>query len=158
MKRIPIIGRDGIKKDSALVDDEDYERVSRFRWFLSRGGNGINKYAVTYFGNESLRMHHLILRHSKKLLTDHINGYGLDNRKKNLRAVTCQQNNWNRGLRSDNKSGIPGCYWESQKKRWRVLIKRGGRKFHGGFFVSKTEAAKSSRKLRKDLFGDFARV
>jgi hypothetical protein len=72
----------------AVVDEEDYEKVINFgRWWCSDTG-----YAICHIGTKKVRMHRLINNTPKGLITDHINGNRLDNRKTNLRTVDHKEN------------------------------------------------------------------
>jgi hypothetical protein len=53
---------------------------------------------------------------------DHINGNGLDNRLKNLREVTHQENGKNTKRRKNNSSGVTGVYWCSETCKWVARI------------------------------------
>ena len=72
------------QNNSALVDDEDYDRLKSYQWFLSGPGYAAGfapvdgRFKLTY-------MHRLILNASPDQLVDHINGNTLDNRRQNLR-------------------------------------------------------------------------
>lgn len=73
----------------AIVDVEDYERLSKFDWRLS-GKDGCD-YAVRRIGGTSIQilMHREILGDIPKGKdVDHINGDRFDNRRCNLRVVT----------------------------------------------------------------------
>lgn len=90
MKRIKL-GRNqqgaGRRTLYAIVDDVDYPVVSRFRWCAT--GNGWCEYAVCSF----FSMHKLIMGFPRgRLVVDHINGDGLDNRRSNLQIVTQAEN------------------------------------------------------------------
>ena len=97
----------------ALVDDEDYEYLNQWKWYANEWKGG-KLYAVRnvrknkqYIGYES--MHRLLSSNKdKKLVTDHINGNTLDNRKSNLRICTISENTKNRQIQKNNKSGFKG--------------------------------------------------
>lgn len=80
----------------AIVDDDDYERVIRFKWYATVHSNGKNIYAqriVTRNGNSSTElMHRLIMRVPPGLAVMHVNNNGLDNRKENLRIILGRYN------------------------------------------------------------------
>lgn len=123
----------------AIVDDEDFECLNKFKWRY------LNGYAVrTVTISKGVRkpewMHRVINKTPKEFLTDHINHNKLDNRKKNLRAVSASLNLLNRGVRKDNKSGYTGVYWHKQHKKWYVQINFLGEHIFVGLFNSKQQA------------------
>jgi len=76
---------------TALVDDEDFERVNKFKWHVIKGKT--TYYAVTHFKrngrDSSLRMNILVMgTHPTLKYIDHIKGNGLDNQKHMLRFCT----------------------------------------------------------------------
>lgn len=79
----------------AIVDDEDYEELKKYRWHNVKG------YAVTtpkygYGRNgtktKTIQMHRIVNKTPEGLVTDHKNHNKLDNRKENLRSVTQAEN------------------------------------------------------------------
>src|SRR5579872_5430592 len=111
MKRIQLSGH---KKGTrvfgyALVDDEDFERINKYKWSFSGQYAGrskkINgKWRIIY-------MQKFIINTPKGYVIDHINHNKLDNRKENLRICTQQQNTWNSIVRSNNKSKEKGIFF-----------------------------------------------
>lgn len=79
----------------AIVDEEDFQMVDNFSpWHENDQGYAVKKTRVKG-KNISIRMHSLINGTPKGLVTDHINGNRLDNRKENLRSVGQVINCWN---------------------------------------------------------------
>ena len=80
----------------ALVDEEDFQKVDQFSpWYENEQGYAIKKTRIKG-KNVSIRMHALVNDTPKGLVTDHINGNRIDNRKSNLRSVGQMINCWNR--------------------------------------------------------------
>lgn len=80
----------------AIVDEEDFEKVNQLSpWYENDQGYAIKK-TRRHGKNISIRMHALINHTPKGLVTDHINGNRLDNRKENLRSVGQMINAWNK--------------------------------------------------------------
>jgi len=79
----------------AVIDDEDYEEVSKYTWRVSQ-----DFYATSSSREISdLRMHKLIIKGVRPpLMIDHINRVKLDNRRCNLRIVTASENARNKGV------------------------------------------------------------
>jgi hypothetical protein len=75
----------------AIVDDEDYEWLSQYKWHLSSDG-----YAKTCINDETIYMHRFILNPPKGMWSDHINRNRLDNHRHNLRVVTPRENAQNK--------------------------------------------------------------
>lgn len=137
------------KKFSALVDDEDFERVSGYNWFIMPNG-----YVATRIGKSKVYLHRFIMG-----LTgiDHKNNNKLDNQKNNLRKATKQQNNWNKPkYKTDTSSKFKGVSWCNRGNRWRSKIFHNGKAIYIGTHKDETEAAKAYNKRAKELFGEFA--
>lgn len=101
-----------------MVDDEDFERVSQFKWHVYISGNKI--YAVGAYrlnGRWTTRsMHRFIMGVTDKCIqVDHIFHNGLDNRKENLRLATNSQNQKNSRIRKSNTAGYKGVYFNDGK-------------------------------------------
>ena len=80
----------------AIVDDEDYDYLSMFNWSASCNGNtfyAIRKARLSDgLGRKVLKMHRIITNCPPGLEVDHINGFGFDNRRSNLRICTHKEN------------------------------------------------------------------
>lgn len=83
---------------------------------------------------------------------DHINGVRCDNRWKNLRDVTCEQNQKNQKLKSGSKSGVIGVAWCNDRSNWRAYIGSGGIAKNLGRFDDFFEAC-CARKSAERGFG-----
>ena len=110
----------------ALVDDSGFDMLSKFKWFANKF-NG-KWYAVRSFGTRktkkgSIMMHREIMKTVKGMDTDHIDGDGLNNQRKNLRACTHSENSCNRGKQKNNTSGFKGVTWNKTGKTWQAQIK-----------------------------------
>ena len=110
MKEIPLT-----KGLVAIIDDEDFERVSRYKWLaLPRKRTSYATRTSQVGGTKkTVYLHRFILNASNGLQVDHINGNGLDNRKSNLRLVTHSEN-----LRNSYKHrrGLPLGVFRANKK------------------------------------------
>lgn len=132
----------------AIVDDEDYEAMSQYRWNLSKG------YAIHYLGKSghdyrgALYMHRLVHRTDSWLMTDHINGNRLDNRRINLRTCTRGENRMNSPANKNNSTGIKGVGYRRTEKLGKPWFAYTGKRINGrsktiyfGYYATKEEAA-----------------
>jgi hypothetical protein len=144
----------------AIVDSEDYERLSRLKWRLSAYG-----YAVTSLPREKgsrrqkeVKMHRLImgLSASDSLVVDHKDTDKLNNRRSNLRACERSKNTLNVGLRTDNRSGFKGVTLKWSTGRWGARIKLDGKTKHLGHYASPEEAHEVYCLIADMLHGEYA--
>lgn len=123
----------------ALIDDEDYELISKFKWCTNKIGSTF--YAATCLPDGRVfHMHSLMLLREHKQDIDHINRNGLDNRRSNLRLVSRSDNNKNSKLRSDSTTGVKGVYKHTKNNSWYARIVVEGKWKYLGSFSTKDEA------------------
>ena len=65
---------------------------------------------------------------------DHINHIRIDNRWKNLREATNQENSKNMSMKNSNTSGVTGICWDRRAKKWQARIMVDGKNKHLGLF------------------------
>lgn len=87
---------------------------------------------------------------------DHIDKNELNNRRENLRPCTHQQNDFNRGLYKNNKSGITGVSWKNKERVWTAAICHNGKSIYLGCFKNKDDAIVARLRAEAEHFGDFA--
>lgn len=149
MRKIPLT-----QGKFALVDDEDYERLSKFKWcVLSRG------YAVRSDGGRCCYMHREIAGTPKGMDTDHINGDKLDNRRRNLRICSHQENMraYCKPARggSSRFRGVSRCV---PRDKWVAQIYHNGRNLYLGLFPTEVEAARERDRRAREFYGGHAQL
>lgn len=142
----------------ALVDDEDFERVSQFKWYAHRSAprSKILWYAVRSLHPGTMRLHTFILPGHPMI--DHRDNDGLNCQKSNLRPATVSFNNANRRKHKKSSSKFKGVTWYKAIQKWQVAIGINGKRQHLGYFFDETEAACAYDTAAKKLFGEFARL
>lgn len=148
----------------ALVDTEDYERVSKFKWHASRsyrrGGIGSSTFyakAVNHTGAGPARvyLHRVVMCAPPGIEVDHIDrARTLDCRKSNLRLATRMQNMGNQGRRSNATNRYKGVSWNHGK--WSAVIKANGKRLFLGQYHSEEDAARAYNAAATLHFGEFA--
>lgn len=138
----------------ATVDVGDFYSLNEFRWCFKPKGNGCSGgYAYRWVkNNKRVWMHHEVIGIPKKgFVTDHINGDGLDNRRKNLRICTPSENLLNMGKNSRNTSGYKGVHFHAKLKKWRARIRVNGKPISLGVFSNKKDADKAYRNYKAKI-------
>jgi hypothetical protein len=151
MKVIPLT-----KGGVAVVDDGDFEWLSRNSWYLSQNG-----YAMRSSAKDGVRfclpMHRAITDAPSGMHVDHINGDKLDNRRENLRVCTPAQNQGNRVAHAGRRfKGV--IYQQKIAPKVRAEIRRDGRARHLGCFSTEEEAARAYDRAAREQWGEFARL
>jgi hypothetical protein len=166
MMTVPLHGKKAAGR-VALVDDEDYEIVMQYRWYVLeqiRNGRTHGPYAIAHTGH-GRKNQRTILMH--KLLTgwpqtDHRNHDGLDNQRSNLRPATDPQNHANERKTltrygKPTSSRFKGVYWATQSRRWAARIRVGnGKRLHLGSFRSEIDAARAYDEAALAAWGEYA--
>lgn len=144
----------------ALVDKEDFDYLSQFKWCYTSAGYAIRTEYPKGLKGDGVRilMHRLILDAPKNKQVDHINQDGLDNRRSNIRLATPSQNQWNKGVQKNNTSGHKGISWDMKNNKWRVSINTKGRYINLGRYSDIKEAVLVREKFVLSLHGEFGRL
>lgn len=159
MKYIPLT-----KGKFAIVDDEDFDRLSSRSWQYSNGYANLKRYLGIVDGKQSQikeYMHRIILGDVGDNHVDHINGDRLDNRKENLRLCTHAENCRNSKKRNNKSSkykGVSRSLKRNLSKPWTAQITiNGGNRFLGRY-AEEIEAAAAYNEAARKLFGEFAKL
>jgi hypothetical protein len=146
----------------ALIDDEDYELVSKHKWHAQWDNHARKFYAATsIFTNGkwvSTSMHRLILNAHTGDIIDHKNNDGLDNTRKNIRKCTHAQNLMNQRISRANTSGYKGVSWNKHQKKWKAYIDYNTTRKFIGYFNTAIDAAIAYNNAALKYHGEFARL
>ena len=78
-------------------DLEDYDKIKNYYWYSNHDG-----YMCSSENNKQIIMHRLIMDiEDINVQVDHFNRNRKDNRKENLKYLSPQHNNWNKGLQKN---------------------------------------------------------
>jgi hypothetical protein len=153
----------------AMVDDEDYDRLSQWKWHArpTNYGNGMCAARIIFnsTGKISKRLlHHEVLEFSAGggLVVDHRDGNTLNCRRGNLRICTHSQNVANRRPQSTKRGskykGVIYCPPRSKggKGAWEATIQYEHKRRYLGRFADEHTAVKAYNVWARRLHGQFA--
>jgi hypothetical protein len=157
-------------KYKALVDDDDYVLLSKYKWHVTISGT--NMYAMGKVNNSIIFMHRVILNAKDGKFIDHKDGNGLNNQKSNLRFCTKSQNGSNIRKKRRGTSKYIGVSLHMSKwcvkaigyntpvlrtyYSWQAKISVNGKAKHLGVFKAEEDAAKAYDNAALLYKGDFA--
>lgn len=136
----------------AEIDEEDYERVSKFVWSYD------GEYATTVPCGTSTKiyLHRFIVGATPDdPFIDHKDRDKLNCKKSNLRFVTVQQNMFNSSGHKIKLSGLPKGVYKYGRK-FQAIIKHNGVQQYLGVFSFVEDAKAAYRAKAKELQGEYA--
>lgn len=103
-------------------------------------------------------IHRVVIGAKEGEIVDHINGNKLDNRRSNLRICTPQENAYNSSIRKNNRTGVRGVYWDSNRKKWAVQITANKKTICVGRFEDFNEACAAREAAEHEHHGKYAAI
>ncbi len=155
------------KGQYALVSNADYEWLNQWKWVAARRkhrGYSVQRTESIWKRGKVVRRRHVSMARlilglrTRRITADHKNRNPLDNRRSNLRRSTMLQQCQNRGMRSDNKSGLKGVGFNKYLtlNPWRAVINVGKKPKHIGYYATKEQAHAAYCKEAKKAHKEFA--
>ena len=145
----------------ALVDDEDFDRVSTAGpWHAVVYPRSVYaKHTTAHIDGKQkpITMHSFILGVTDgRIEIDHEDHNGLNNQRINLRVATKHENQRNRRKSHNNTSGYKGVCWVKARHNWEAMIRVNGKSVWLGSFASAEDAARAYDSAALKYFGEFA--
>jgi len=161
MKEIKLGGKHGVGR-VALVDNEDFKKVNKFKWYVRKDRKTSYAIRIKYANGKKTKisMHRFIMNTPRRLEVDHKDSNGLNNQKDNMRNCTHAQNMMNM-----NKEKMKGVTFKKSYNKyvyWCAQIFVNGHNKHLGLFPYTNEgkilAAKAYDSASREYFGEFANL
>jgi len=144
----------------ALVDDDDYEELSKYKWHvdLQRSGPKAKRNSLVSEGEgqKAIYMHRQIMYAPAGTYVDYKDHDTLNNQRVNLRPCTRSQNAANQRPQEGCSSRFKGVYWHKAARKWHAAILVEGKRKYLGLFVDEVRAAQEYNKAALQHFKEFA--
>lgn len=148
----------------AVVDADDFEWLSRWRWHAVSGRGRPGLWYAARWAKKSeggprryVWMHRVVAGIALGEFTDHIDGDGLNNTRANLRRATMSQNGRGaRGWAPRKTSMYRGVSWSRTRNKWCAYATIDGKSVNLGRFESEELAAMAYDRAVNENYGEFA--
>ena len=144
----------------ALVDDGDYQELSKYRWYAAWNPHTHSYRAVrtdcTGDKPKTVYMARVIMQAHPGQKVDHRRHDTLNNQRENLRLCTNAENGYNRKSNVGSSSAFKGVVWHRRDRKWQAYIRLANHLHHLGYFADEIAAARAYDVKAVEIFGDFA--
>jgi|SRR5215813_12313581 len=143
----------------AIIDDEDYERVSLYKWFLNYPSPKAPFYfRVSCIIHIEYRLLHQFILQAKGI--EHKDRNTLNNQKSNLIIVPHFINCHNRPSHysSIKHSKFKGISWHKGMRQWQIHLCVNNKRYYLGCHSDEIEAALIYNQKAKELLGEHAKL
>lgn len=139
------------KGNPFYIDRQDYEKIKDIYWTECTEWTNMKRLSGRING-KSVRMH-VYLGFDN---CDHIDRNELNNQRSNLRKCSQRENNFNKGLKNTNKSGIIGVSWCKERSMWMAALRVDDKYMLHKRFRNKEDAIRARLEAEAEYFGEFA--
>lgn len=139
----------------AIVDDDDFERVSKYAWHASESTKNGHIYAKAFIGKIHCYLHRFILGVTdRSIIVDHRDRDTLNNQKDNLRTCTRAQNRSNSNMNRNKKMHYRGVARDGRKFVSFITVDK--KRKYLGRFENQIVAALAYNEAAVKYYGEFA--
>jgi len=137
-----------------VCDKKHYERIIKHAWHIHSSG-----YIEARIDKKVTLLHRFVLsEYRSDAQVDHKNGNKFDCREQNLRITNASQNQINKGIMSNNTSGITGVSWDKERNKWHVMISFNGKNINLGRYDTLEEAKQVRLEAEKKYHGEYSPI
>jgi len=120
-----------------------------------------NRVSVVLYKNNKgkrIRIHRLVAKAfienpENKPQIDHIDRNSSNNRVDNLRWATCRENQLNKGISKNNRSGAKGVWWDKINSKWIAKISLNNKMLYIGSYFNFDDAVEAYKLKSREING-----
>lgn len=134
--------------------NSDWGLVTKHSWTTNKAN-----YLVATINQRIVRLSRFLMKPSRSMVVDHINGDVLDNRRENLRIITQKNNSRNAKVSINNTSGFTGVrivHLSGGETRYKARIFVDGKEISLGTYDTIDEAILARKKGEIKYFGKYS--
>ena len=153
----PIIKITNINGDiieEVVVSEDRWHDVTQFTW----SKDVVKNY---YMNNKKVYLHRYLTNAKKGEIVDHINEGTNDisnHTNDNLRIASASENSHNRKKKNGCSSEFYGVDFQKKKNKWRSRVRKDGKEYCAGEYLTELDAAKAYNKKALEIYGDKAKL
>jgi HNH endonuclease len=138
-----------IGNSEVIIDIEDIEKISEYRWCINKDGYAVN-------GHNNIYLHVLVYGRKDGFVIDHADQNKLNNKKSNLRYVSKSLNSINSKMNKNNKTGYKGVFFYKRKGKYIAYLTIDKKRINFGYFTNLEDALIARLKGEAKYFKDNA--
>jgi hypothetical protein len=141
------------KNEQFFIDANNVNKIKGHSWWYTARG-----YLTGYIDGKLVLMHRFLTDCDEDCVVDHKNHITSDNRMSNLRVCTASENQYNRLMQSNNRSGAIGVCWDKKHEQWRAYISVNKQRIELGHFISFDDALDARRAAEIEYHQEFSLI
>lgn len=140
----------------AVIDTDDVSLIASYNWCALVTKTTV--YAVRREKGQMFFMHRELLKPAPDRKVDHKDTNGLNNRRKNLREATHQENMFNTRKKSRKSTNEKGVTFLKSRQKWKAQIMLDGKNKWLGDFATKEQAVAAYAEASNLHHKEFSRL
>lgn len=139
------------KNEQFFIDVFNIDKIKNNSWWYTKRG-----YLAGRINDEIVLMHRFLTNCDEEHVVDHKNHITGNNRIENLRICTVSENQYNRSMQNNNKSGSIGVCWDVRYQKWRAYINVNKKRIELGYFDQLNDAVLARRNAENVYHSEFS--